>query len=189
MIPETIYSKYSQAMFDIASEQHKLEEFGTDLKGVRDTFQENPDLWKFLNHPLVPPKAKKDTIKKIFTGSVSPLVLQFIYVMIDRQREAALILAIDDFIKLARRAQHIEVAKIRVVKPLTKKEEKNLLAALETMTGQRIEPLYYVDPSLLGGMVIQIGDKLIDGSLKRQLQDMQHTLLQADVTNGVTDEQ
>ena len=43
MIPETIYSKYSQAMFDIASEQKKLTEFGTELKGVRDTFQENPD--------------------------------------------------------------------------------------------------------------------------------------------------
>ena len=56
------------------------------------------------------------------------------------------------------------------------------------MTGQNIEPLYYVDPSLIGGMVIQIGDKLIDGSLRRQLRDMQHKLLQADVKNGVTDE-
>ncbi len=89
MIPETIYSKYSQAMFDIASEQKKLTEFGTELKKVRDTFQENPDLWKFLNHPLVPPQSKKETIQKVFAADVSPLVLQFIYVMIDRAREAA----------------------------------------------------------------------------------------------------
>ena len=68
------------------------------------------------------------------------------------------------------------------------KEETKLVASLEAMTGQHIEPLYYVDPSLIGGMVIQIGDKLIDGSLRRQLRDMQHKLLQADVTNGVTDE-
>ena len=86
------------------------------------------------------------------------------------------------------RDRHIEVAKIRVVKPLSKKEETKLVASLEAMTGQHIEPLYYVDPSLIGGMVIQIGDKLIDGSLRRQLRDMQHKLLQADVTNGVTDE-
>lgn len=188
MIPETIYSKYSQAMFDIASEQKKLTEFGTELKGVRDTFQENPDLWKFLNHPLVPPQSKKDTLAKIFKDSLSPIVLQFMYVMIDRRREAALLLAIDGFIDLARKAQHIEVAKIRVVKPLSKKEETKLVASLEAMTGQHIESLYYVDPSLIGGMVIQIGDKLIDGSLRRQLRDMQHKLLQADVTNGVTDE-
>lgn len=108
--------------------------------------------------------------------------------MIDRRREAALLLAIDGFIDLARKAQHIEVAKIRVVKPLSKEEETKLVASLEAMTGQHIEPLYYVDPSLIGGMVIQIGDKLIDGSLRRQLRDMQHKLLQADVTNGVTDE-
>lgn len=59
MIPETIYSKYSQAMFDIAREQQQLDAFGTELKGVRDVFQENGDLWKFINHPLVPPQSKK----------------------------------------------------------------------------------------------------------------------------------
>lgn len=137
---------------------------------------------------LVPPQSKKDTLAKIFKDSLSPIVLQFMYVMIDRRREAALLLAIDGFIDLARKAQHIEVAKIRVVKPLSKEEETKLVASLEAMTGQHIEPLYYVDPSLIGGMVIQIGDKLIDGSLRRQLRDMQHKLLQADVTNGVTDE-
>ena len=173
MIPETIYSKYSQAMFDIASEQKKLDEFGTELKKVRDTFQENPDFWKFLNHPL---------------DDVSPLVRQFMYVMIDRRREAALLLAIDGFIDLARRAQHIEVAKVHVVKPLTAAEETQLRANLETMTGKKIELLYYIDPSIIGGMVIQIGDRLIDGSLKRQLHDMQHALLQNDAMNGVTDE-
>ena len=56
------------------------------------------------------------------------------------------------------------------------------------MTGKKIEPLYYIDPSIIGGMVIQIGDRLIDGSLARQLRDMQQSLLQAGVTNGVTDE-
>ena len=188
MIPETIYSKYSQAMFDIAREQQQLDAFGTELKGVRDVFQENGDLWKFINHPLVPPQSKKDTLSEIFKDSVSPLVMQFMYVMIDRRREAALLLAIDGFIDLARKANNIEVAKIRVVKPLTKEEEAKLVAGLEAMTGHRIEPLYYIDPSLIVGMVIQIGDKLIDGSLKRQLKDMQHSLLQAEVTNGVTNE-
>lgn len=188
MIPETIYSKYSQAMFDIASEQGKLAEFGTELKNVRDTLQENSEFWKFLNHPLVPPQSKKQTIKEVFADDVSPLVLQFMYVMIDRRRESALLLAIDGFIDLARRAQHIEVAKVRVVKALTAQEENQLRMNLEQLTGKKIELLYYVDPSIIGGMVIQIGDRLIDGSLKRQLHDMQHTLLQNDVMNGVTDE-
>ena len=172
MIPETIYSKYSQAMFDIASEHKKLTEFGTELKGVRDTFQGNPDLWKFLNHPLVPPQSKKDTLATIFKDSVSPIVLQFMYVMIDRRREAALLLAIDGFIDLARKAQHIEVAKIRVVKPLSKKEETKLVASLEAMTGQHIEPLYYVDPSLIGGIRVEIDGRVWDGSLRGRLEEL-----------------
>ena len=108
--------------------------------------------------------------------------------MIDRRREAAIIAAIDGFIDLARAAQNIEVAKIRLVKPLSAEEEKQLVASLEKMTGKHIEPLYYMDPSIIGGMIVQIGDRLIDGSLKRQLTDMQHSLLQSDVMNEVTDE-
>ena len=77
---------------------------------------------------LVPPQSKKDTLKQIFGDSVSPLVMQFMYVMIDRRREAALLLGIDGFIDLARKAQNIEVAKIRVVKPLSKKEQTKLVA-------------------------------------------------------------
>ena len=96
--------------------------------------------------------------------------------------------AIEGYITLARTAQNIEVARIRVVKPLTAEEETKLIAGLEQLTGKKIDPLYTVDPSILGGVVIQIGDRLIDGSLMRQLSDMKHTLLQADVTNEVTDE-
>ena len=55
MIPEVVYSKYSQAMFDIAKEQGKLDIFGTELKAVRDAMQENPDLQKFICHPLIQP--------------------------------------------------------------------------------------------------------------------------------------
>ena len=188
MIPEIVYSKYSQAMFDIAKEQGKLDIFGTELKAVRDAMQENPDLQKFICHPLIQPGVKKDTLQKIFAGDVEPLVLQFLYVMIDRRREAAIVPAIDGFIDLARAAQNIEVAKVRVVKALTAAEEEKLVAGLEKMTGKKIEPLYYIDTSIIGGMVIQIGDRLIDGSLARQLRDMQQSLLQAGVTNGVTDE-
>lgn len=187
MVPEVIYSKYSQAMFDIAKEQHKLDEFGKQLKDVRDTFINNPELKKFMGSPLIPAASKKAALKEIFVSDVEPLVLQFLFVMVDRKRETAIVEAIDSFIKLARAAQHIEVAHIRVVTPLTPDEEKSLVTALERTTGKKIDPLYYIDPSIIGGIVVRIGDRLIDGSLLRQLQDMQFALLRSDVVNEVTD--
>jgi F-type H+-transporting ATPase subunit delta len=187
MIPESVANKYSQAMFDIACEQEKLEEIGSDLRSVRDTLRMNPDLRKFINHPLIPTQSKKDTMHQIFADSVAPVVLQFLYVMIDRHREPVIEAAVDGFIDLARSARNIEVAKIRVVHPLSAAEEQKLMAGLETLTGKRIDPSYIVDPSIIGGIVIQIGDRLIDGSLLRQLQDLEHVLLQAEVTNEVTD--
>ncbi|MBF1348614.1 MAG: ATP synthase F1 subunit delta, partial [Megasphaera micronuciformis] len=106
---------------------------------------------------------------------------------VDRRREAAITEAVENFIDLARAAQNIEVAKIRVIKPLTAEEETALVKKLETMTGKKIEPMYYTDPSILGGVVIQIGDQVIDGSLKRQIRNMEHALLQGSVANEVTD--
>lgn len=89
--------------------------------------------------------------------------------MVDRRREAPITEAVENFIDLARAAQNIEVAKIRVIKPLTAEEETALVKKLEAITGKKIEPMYYTDPSILGGVVIQIGDQVIDGALKRQI--------------------
>ncbi|WP_288839522.1 F0F1 ATP synthase subunit delta [uncultured Megasphaera sp.] len=188
MIPEVVYGKYSQALFGIAEEQHKVEEFGKDLRLIRDTMQENEALRKFICHPLIGAQTKKDTLKQIFAARVTAMVMQFLYVMIDRRREAVIIGAIEGFITLVRQAQHIEVAKIRVVKPLTAEEEQKLIAGLEKITGKKIEPMYYTDPSIIGGITVQIGDRLIDGSVKRQLQDLQYKLLHTDEVNEVTGE-
>lgn len=174
-------------MFDIACEQQKLEEIENELKTIRDTLNMNPELRQFIAHPLVPAQSKKDTLQQIFSDSVSKIVLQFLYVMIDRRREAVIGAAVEGFIDLARTAQNVEVAKIRIVEPLSAVEQERLLAGLEKLTGKKIAPVYYVDPSIIGGIVIRIGDRLIDGSLLRQLQNMGHALLQADVANEVTD--
>jgi len=82
MISEIVYSKYSQAMFNIASEQHKIEQYDNELKTIRDTLQMNPSLQKFLVHPRVPERVKKHIIFEIFADDVSPLVLA-IYVRHD----------------------------------------------------------------------------------------------------------
>ena len=79
------------------------------------------------------------------------------------------------------------MAKIRLIKPLTAEEEHTLVAKLEELTGKKIEPLYYIDPTILGGVVIRIGDQVIDGSLKRQIRNMEHSLLQGSAANEVTD--
>ena len=179
MIPESVYSKYSQALFDIAQSDNSLDTVLADMKTVRTVMRENENLRKFLGNPLVTAKAKKETLEKIFASSVSSIVCRFLYVMVDRRREAAITEAVENFIDLARAAQNIEVAKIRVIKPLTAEEETALV--------KKLEPMYYTDPSILGGVVIQIGDQVIDGSLKRQIRNMEHALLQGSVANEVTD--
>ena len=68
MIPESVYSKYSQAMFDIAQSDNSLDTVLADMKTVRTVMRENENLRKFLGNPLVTAKAKKETLEKIFAS-------------------------------------------------------------------------------------------------------------------------
>ena len=87
MIPESVYRKYSQAMFDIAGKTNSLETMVKDMKTVREVLRENEDLRKFLGNPLITAGVKKETLEQIFSGAVAPVVCQFLYVMVDRRRE------------------------------------------------------------------------------------------------------
>lgn len=187
---EVIAGKYSQAIFDIACDQNTLEEMEQELQTVQDVFKESDDLQKVIEHPLLPADAKKNILKDLFATKVSPMVLQFLFVMVDRRREMYIEAAIIGFRKLYWKARNMIEAKIRVIAPLTEQEEAELLKKLEAMTGSTVVPHYIIDPSILGGVVIQLEDRLIDGSLKRQLQTLEDKLLRSkiggiEVTNEI----
>ena len=80
MIPESVYSKYSQAMFDIAQSDNSLDTVLADMKTVRTVMRENENLRKFLGNPLGTAKDKKETLEKNFSYFVSCIVCRFFYV-------------------------------------------------------------------------------------------------------------
>ena len=179
---EVIAEKYSQAMFDIACDQNTLEEMEKELQAVQDILQNSKELQDVLAHPLLPGDAKKNILKEIFATKVSPMVLHFLFVMVDRRREMYIDAAVTGFKKLYWKARNMVEAKIRVIEPLTAKQEAELLEQLKAMTGSTVVPHYIIDTSILGGMVIQIEDRLIDGSLKRQLKTLEDKLLRSKVS-------
>ena len=93
--------KYGRAIYEIAVEQHTLEQTEKDLKLIASAISENEDLKKLLSHPLLSKEIKKDTIKKIFADKVQPIVLQFCYVVIDKDRASILESMIDVYTSLA----------------------------------------------------------------------------------------
>ena len=93
--------KYGRAIYEIAAEQNSLEKTEEDLHLIADAIKEHADLKEILFHPLLAKDVKKDTIKKIFADKVQPVVLQFCFVVIDRDRITDFLPMVDVFTTLA----------------------------------------------------------------------------------------
>lgn len=189
MINKTmIAEKYSQAFFDLAKDQQLLEPLEEDLLYVREVLADHPELRSFLGNPVIEAGEKRGLIGKIFKDAIQKLTLQFLYVMINRRRESCIIEAIDGYVAKSREARNIQMVKVLAAAPLTEAEEEKLKNRLESLTGKTIMLEIRLDPSLLGGMVIQIGDTYIDASVGRRLEELKKSLIQANMTEiGVDD--
>ena len=123
---------------------------------------------------------KKDTIKKLFADKVQPVVLQFCYVVIDRDRITDFPAMVDVYTTLAHHGMGIEEAVVTSALPMTKSQVEALKAKLSEITGKKILMKQKVDTALIGGFTVQVGDRLIDGSVARQLQTLKAIMMQRD---------
>ena len=111
--------KYGRAIYEIAAEQNSLEKTEEELHLIADAIKEHADLKELLFHPLLAKDVKKDTIKKLFADKVQPVVLQFCYVVIDRDRITDFPAMVDVYTTLAHHGMGIEEAVVTSALPRT----------------------------------------------------------------------
>lgn len=187
MLVHQLAEKYAQAIYQVAEEKGQLEAVETQLKNVAQTVADHCEMSTFLYHPRVPTQAKKNLLKSVFGQEVSVEVLHFLLLVADKRRENLLPDIIDQFILLANEARNIIVAEVKTALPLSEAAQTALKDKLKAVVGKNILLNEHVDASLIGGLTVQIGDKLIDGSVKRQLDVLKYKLLQSQAAKiGVT---
>ena len=181
--------KYAAALLALAKETGTLEEVEQELAQIGEIVQQNPELTGFLRNQLISREAKKEVVERIFTQHLNPMVMRFLGVVIDRGRIALLPDIIDVYLELSHVERNIAEAQVRLAVDLTDEEDTRLIRELTELTGKEIYLEKTIDPSILGGMIVTIGDRRIDGSLKRQLHEMKTTLLSEkhgiEVTNAI----
>lgn len=177
MLTNQLALKYAQAIYEIASEKSLLSEVEQQLKLVEATVAGHADLSTLMFHPLVPAPAKKETISRVFAGDLDDFVQNFLLLLIDKRREPALPAIIREYIRLANEARNIAEAEVLTAKELTGGQLNALAAKLSQVTGKNIVLKTAIDQDLIGGVVVKIGDKLIDGSVVRQLKALKTALL------------
>ena len=178
MLNIQLASKYAAAIFEIARDEKNLDGYAKDLSRVREDVFALPEAVKFFQNPLVPLKAKKDLLTRAVGNEVSPTVMNFLMLLVDKKRIGVFNEIHDIFTSLKNREQGILIADVTSAFPLSKKQQEALIKKLTTLTGRKIQIRTHKDPSIIGGLILKIGDRRIDGSVAGRLNALRSSMLQ-----------
>ncbi|MCL5104737.1 MAG: F0F1 ATP synthase subunit delta [Armatimonadetes bacterium] len=177
MIERRIVRRYATALFSAATKAEVVDRVESDLGLVSYTLESSPGLVDAVKSPLVPASKKRDILKSIFGDKVDPITLSYLYLLVDKRREEALLQTEEEYILLANEARGMVSADVTTAVDLSKEQEASLKAKLSKMTGKTVEIVKIVDPTIMGGALVKIGDRVIDGSVKGQLAVLREQLL------------
>ena len=176
MLNIQLASKYATAIFELAQEENKLDAYDKDLAKVRADVFAIPEAVKFFQNPLVPQQAKKDLLVRAFDKEISATAMNFLMLLVDKKRIGVFNEIYDIFTSLKNKAQGILIADVTSAFPLSKKQQDQLTRKLSTLTGRKVKVRTHKDTSILGGLIVKIGDKRIDGSAAGRLRALQASM-------------
>ena len=177
MLNIQLASKYATAIFEIAQDEKNLDGYDKDLAKVRADVFAIPEAVKFFQNPLVPQNAKKDLLKRAFDKEISATVMNFLMLLVDKKRIGVFNEIYDIFTSLKNKAQGILVADVTSAFPLNKKQQDALIKKLASLTDRKIQIRTHKDTSIIGGLILKIGDKRIDGSVAGRLSGLRNSML------------
>jgi F-type H+-transporting ATPase subunit delta len=170
--------RYARALFDLGVESNSLDKMTAEVKSVADAVAASPELASVLTNPTVPVPARKSIMSDIAQKlGVSPLVKNAILLITDHNRAGALPRIANALSELADEKAGKLRAEVTSAAPLNDAQYTKLVASLEKLTGRKISLVKKTDPSLIGGVVTRIGDKVYDGSVKSRLEEIRLSLL------------
>lgn len=175
---ELVAKRYASALFDIAFEEQTYEKIKDELNFILDCLKSEPQLYQLLKSPLIAIQEKKDIIFSIFNNRVSQEVFNFLRIIIDKRREGHIEAIVNEYQALADRVKNkVDAVAITAV-PMDKQDLLKLQANLSMSSGKNVQLQNQIDPTVIGGVLVKIGDKVIDGTVKSRLAQMQEQLSQ-----------
>ena len=169
--------QYANALADIALAQGAAGPALQQLSDFGAAYAESAELRNFLSSPAVDREAKHGVIEKLAARlGASKIIRNFLFVVADHGRTHILPEIVTAFQDVVLQRAGIDEAEISTPVPLSAAQKAEFAFTLERMTGKRVEAKYSLDPALLGGAVVRIGDSIYDGSLRQRLNAMRARL-------------
>ena len=166
---------YARALFEAAQDAGRLEAVSTDLAHLATTHDDVPELRAFLRNPQIEPAGKAEVLEQVSAGA-DDLVRNFVRLVAEKGRGGELAEMNGELEVLVARAQNRLTVELTTSYELSDDEARTIVEMIEKASGRKIEATRSVDPSLIGGIVLQIGSYRADGSVRGRLERLRHQL-------------
>lgn len=175
---------YADALFQLAVEESKINEIYEEILILKQALDDNPELGKMMNHPKIDKEEKLETIQKVFKGRVSDEVCGFLIQIVSKDRYDQIDGIINCFVDAVKDYKKIGVAYVTTPSELSEALKGRVVEKLLSTTDfVEMEMHYDVDPTLIGGMKIRIGDKVVDSSVSTKLNQLASSLKKIQLNN------
>jgi len=168
-----IAAPYARALFDFSVEKNIMHQITADFQNLEIFLDETPELMEYLNNPIVSQDAKREILTKTVQSQVNTETFKFLMVLVNRDRINLLQAVITSYLELVYETASIKMIEVSTAFPFTNLQKNTLIQKLKELTNAReIRLIITVDPSLIGGFLIKTESKVIDFTIKNQLQKL-----------------
>lgn len=178
-----IAHRYASALMELTNEQKKSDAVAEDLQTVLNAVRASRELRVMLASPVIAKEKKQAVLRDVFKKKIGELVQGYLEQIVVKGREALLAEILTQYFAL--RDEQLGIVRVTVATSVefSAKQEKELVKHLEAMTKKKVEVVFGLDASMKGGFIARVGDTVLDGSVKRQLEILKLKLQQGTYNN------
>ncbi len=169
---ELIATRYALALFEAGLDLEKTDMFNKECNFLKAVFEKERELLQILNHPRIALNEKKDIIDNLFKDRISQEMRNFLYILVDKRREASILDIVHRYGEIFN--EHEKIVKVIAVTaiPMEEKLKSKLTTVLSNKLNKKVELTNEVNNTILGGVLLKIEDKQLDGTVKGQLESI-----------------
>ena len=169
--------RYSKALFALAEQEGAVDSIQDDLNMIKTVFLENPELNQAMVNPLIGETVKSRLLSQLFKEGVSPLTFRFLELLSRKKRSGFLLEMIAHYTDRVLEYNGVLSGELRSAQELDSGQMDEIKASVEAMTGKKVQLRTSVDDTLIGGFIVKIKDRVVDLSIKTQLEKLRTQLV------------
>lgn len=167
---------YADSLFDVSENMNLVDQVSEELQLIKGLFEETPLFYELYTSPQILREEKKKVINEVFGNELSPVLINLLYLLIDKRRTREIYGIVKQYVKLVDKHRGVVSGMMYLAQPCSEAIREKVEAKLSEITEKNIRLKVVVDPTIVGGVKVQVGDQVVDTTIATQLSDLRNSI-------------